>query len=75
MTKEELCERLDWAQAELHAAIGEIQDVLNGGRDMLVMDDADWLCSAIENADEARHCIISRGPFPRLMKEVGCDEN
>jgi hypothetical protein len=70
MTKEELFERLDWAQASLQEAIRHAQKVLNDGREMLVMDDADWLCSAIENADEARHCIISRGPFPRLMKEV-----
>ena len=75
MNKYELVERLDWAQASLHDAITHIQKVLKDGGDMLEIDDADWLCRAIEEADEARHSILGRGPYPRLQKEIDYGED
>ncbi len=70
MTKQEAFDKLEWAQAGIQAAIGEMRDVLKDGAEFLEWDDADWLYNAIENADEARHSIVNRGLYPRLMKDT-----
>ena len=44
--------------------------VLREGAEHLEGDDADWLCSAIEHASDARHSLEKHGPYPRLDKEV-----
>ncbi len=70
MNKYEMHEHLEWASAQLSDAIGEIQEVLQNGAEHLEGDDADWLCSAIEHASDARHSLEKHGPYPRLDKEV-----
>ena len=73
MTKQEAFDKLEWAQAGIQAAIGEMRDVLNDGAEFLEWDDADWLYKAIENADEARHSIVNRGLYKRLIMECECE--
>ena len=70
MTKYEMLDKLEWASAQLSDAIEEIQDVLREGAEHFEGDDADWLCSAIEHASDARHSLEKHGPYPRLDKEV-----
>jgi len=70
MNKYEMLDKLEWASAQLSDAIGEIQDVLREGTEHLEGDDADWLCSAVEHASDARHSLEKHGPYPRLDKEV-----
>ena len=70
MTKYEMLDKLEWASAQLSDAIEEIEDVLREGAEHFEGDDADWLCSAIEHASDARHSLEKHGPYPRLDKEV-----
>lgn len=60
MTKSELMFTLIEAVGDLKSAIAMLQMALRGGRDNLEWDEPDWLCSAIENADEAMHAVKSR---------------
>ena len=60
MTKSELIVTLGEAVVDLKNAIETMQIALREGRDHLEWEDPDWLCSAIENADEAMHAVKSR---------------
>lgn len=69
MTKQEAFEHLDWAQVSLQNAIEDIKEVMSNGRELLEGEDADWLYFAVEHADDAKHAILNRGLYKRLMME------
>jgi len=60
MNRHELVVTLGEAVVDLKNAIETMQIALRDGRDHLEWEDPDWLCSAIENADEAMHAVKSR---------------
>lgn len=69
MTKHEAFEHLDWAQASLQEAMEDIKEVMSNGKEFLEGEDADWLYFAVEHADDAKHAILNRGLYKRLMME------
>ena len=60
MTRHEFIVTLGEAVVDLRNAIETLQIALRDGREHLEWEDPDWLCSAIENADEAMHAVKSR---------------
>jgi hypothetical protein len=60
MTRQELIVTLGEAVVDLRNAIETMQIALRDGREHLEWEEPDWICSAIENADEAMHAVTSR---------------
>ena len=60
MTRQELIATLGEAVADLRNAIETMQTALRDGREHLEWEEPDWIYSAIENADEAMHAVLSR---------------
>lgn len=60
MTRQELIVTLGEAVVDLRNAIETMQIALRDGREHLEWEEPDWICSAIENADEAMHAVRTR---------------
>lgn len=61
MTRKELIVALREAvEIDLKEAIEKMQMALRDGREHLEWEEPDWICSAIENVDEAMHAVKSR---------------
>ena len=60
MTKQELIVTLGEAVVDLRNAIETMQIAIRDGREHLEWEEPDWICSAIENADEAMHAVRTR---------------
>jgi hypothetical protein len=60
MTRQELIVTLGEAVVDLRNAIETMQIALREGREHLEWEEPDWICSAIENADEAMHAVKAR---------------
>ena len=61
MTRQELIVTLGEAvEIDLKNAIEKMQMALRDGREHLEWEEPDWICSAIENVDEAMHAVKSR---------------
>jgi hypothetical protein len=60
MTRQELIVTLGEAVVDLRNAIETMQIAIRDGREHLEWEEPDWICSAIENADEAMHAVRTR---------------